>query len=136
MKNITEEDINFFLGIRYVHGGNSFAGTDCYGLIKLFNKRVFNKDIGEYERTAPQLACRSINSFYKKIVEDGIWKEVLPYTGCTVVTSNTIVNNERIADHVGIFIEPNKILSVTLVDRYTCIKDIVPETILGFYEFV
>lgn len=136
MKTLTEEDLKFYTNIRFLHGGNDLHGADCFGIIKLVNKREYGFDIGSYERTMPQLACRSIDAFFKQIVADELWIPIeQPYTGCTVVTSNTKINDNYLADHVGIYIEPDKILSTNMAMGFSKIVPIGQEQILGFYEF-
>lgn len=133
---ILEDRLKMYKGIRYVHGGNALHGADCFGIIKLFNEREFAIDIGDYQRTMPHLACRSIDAFYKQIVADGIWKPVeVPYTGCTVVLSSTIVNGKRIADHVGIYVEPGQLLNINMVMGCSDITPLNENSVLGFYEF-
>lgn len=135
MLPLTKEQLKFYENIKFVHGGNNLWGADCFGIVKLINKREYGIDIGEYERTSPILACKSIDSYYKKIVEDGLWIPVQPYTGCTVVTFSIKIANKWIADHVGIYIEPGEILSTHLAMGYSKIVPIGSLEVLGCYEF-
>lgn len=134
MKKLTEEQLKFYTNIRYLTNKNDLYGADCFGLIKLINLREYNQDIGGYERTEiSNLASTKKNNYFKECINEGTWKEVdVPYTGCTVVLSSL---NNNIADHLGIYIEDNKMLSTNLVMRYSQIMSLEGYQVLGFYDF-
>lgn len=135
MKPLTRDQLKFYENVKFVHGGDNLWGADCFGLIKLVNLREYGNDIGAYERTHPNLACRSIDGFFKRIVADGVWIPVEPYTGCTVVTSSVVANGKPLADHVGIYIEGNEILSTDMIQKFSKIIPLEGFHVLGYYEF-
>jgi len=97
-------DINKFVGIPYEHLGRSFSGCDCYGLVILVYRELFNKELNdsiEYQK--------SIQS-YKEAVD--IVKPLL-----NVKEVNTpeygdlgLFKYRGFPTHIGIYVGNNKIL--------------------------
>lgn len=50
-----------YIGIPYKHNGRDTHGLDCYGLVWLVEKEVFNKDIPKLSDLDDKTSCRLIN---------------------------------------------------------------------------
>ena len=128
-------DINKYIEIPFKPQGRDFSGCDCYGLIYLFYKTEYNKEL-------PLLTNSYDNPHEHKRIQDLITLEMPilnvveienPYEGCVVLFKFV-----GYTCHMGIYIGKNKILHVMNKSNSVCEKiDSIRlrGRLEGFYEF-
>jgi cell wall-associated NlpC family hydrolase len=93
------KDVSKFIGIPFVNGGRDFNGCDCWGLVKLVYKEMYNIDLPDYKISC--FAGREINDEIRKAMK--VWKNLKePQEPCVVIMS--ISNNPCFINHCGVYI--------------------------------
>lgn len=137
MKKITDQELRFYTGIRFAQDEASASGADCFGIIKLFNKREYGFEIGSFSSDLKRMRFKDIDSHFNELIKTK-WREVKePYTGCTVAIANIKYSDGSMpVDHVGIYVYEGKMINTNRVLEYSAITGIDKSKIIGFYEFI
>lgn len=102
-----DEKVNDLIGIRYLKGGYTTKGADCWGLILLVLKNVFDLDLNLYQGAVfcgDELSSVIID----QIESDNEWSKVeKPNTGNVVVMYDK--RNKR-PEHIGIVVKHGSVL--------------------------
>lgn len=121
-----------FLGIPYKHLGRSWKGVDCYGLLLLYYKELFNIELKDwwYEK---DWSKKGHNYFLNNYPNVAI-KVNVPKVHDAVLFYTDI--NTKVVNHAGIFVEANGVLQALKSGvAYTNINSPVLRTrIEGYYR--
>ena len=122
-----------FLGIPYRHHGRDFNGVDCLGLLFLYQKELFDRDLPDwyYEEDWSKNGKDYIAENYERIAEKVTTLEVHDVVMFTLNLCTCIPN------HLGIFVEkPDKIIKATKSGVILCSMNtpVLKNRIEGFYR--
>ncbi len=95
------------IGIPFEDGGRSFGGCDCWGLVKLASKSLYNIDLPDY-----MISCFDSNRIDKACYKDlkTQWRKVnQPQIGAIAIMG-TDQNAPELMNHIGLIIGKNKML--------------------------
>ena len=99
-------DVRKYIGIPFVDRQASFSGADCYGLLRLFYRGEFGRDIED-----PLLSCEKCSKVFTQYLIEirKHWKEIeQPMQWCGVAMANE-PRLPGVVQHFGIYFD-NKIL--------------------------
>lgn len=123
-----------FLGIPFKHLGRSFKGVDCYGLMLLYYKELFNIELKDwwYEKDWSKKGCDYFMQNYSHVATRVVDS---PKIHDTVLFFTDI--NTKVVNHAGIVVEENGGMiqaskSGVIFSRYT--TPILAVRLEGFYR--
>jgi hypothetical protein len=99
-------NVRKYIGIPFVDRQASFSGADCYGLLRLFYREEFGRDIAD-----PLLSCEKCSKVFAQYLIEirKHWKEIEhPTQWCGVAMANE-PRLPGVVQHFGIYFD-NKIL--------------------------
>ena len=95
---------NDFVGIPWVSGGFDHKGADCWGLVLLASREIFNRDLGKYE--GAEYSGRKLARIIQGEVHSPDWKETDKPQPGDVATMKI----SKFPSHVGIVVSSGRIL--------------------------
>jgi cell wall-associated NlpC family hydrolase len=130
--------IKGYVGIPFVDGGRGLSGCDCWGLVRLVHLREWKIDLPSYGEIAAADLLAAARAM-REGAGDEIWKRVtdLPRRPMDVVLMRRIGDAGRAPVHVGIMVDPKRMLHVEeAADSHTLPLDhpTVRPRILGFFR--
>lgn len=124
-----------FVGIPYADRGRSFAGCDCYGLVWLVMRELCAVDLPAFRE---DYVTASDGAYLARLIagEVSAW-DAVPL-GEERTFDGVLMRSGRLLSHIGIVVEPGKLLHVyegsdSRIERYT-----LPPASLrlsGFYRY-
>jgi cell wall-associated NlpC family hydrolase len=89
--------LNRFIGRKYVYGGRSIDGMDCYGLLVIIFKERYSIDLPDW--LVDEIDLKGRSNQISDVVCSGKWTEMEePADGDIAVCSRT-----KLAHHIGLF---------------------------------
>lgn len=102
-------DIIPYLKVPYQHQGRTFAGADCFGLLRLFYEKELGIDLPDYDKDYPEdwwTEASLITDLYKEYK----FKKVKTFEFGNVILFK---NSSTVPGHIGIVIDPSTFLHMT-----------------------
>ena len=123
-----------YIGIPYLDKGRTFAGCDCYGLVKLYYKNELNIDIPEVN-TGAETPRRTLAVYLEQISKK--WREATPQKNA-VVAMCLNAEHPKMVTHFGVMLN-NKTMLHSYKNAHSHIISIdhptVKNQIKGFYKW-
>jgi hypothetical protein len=124
------------IGIPFVDGGRTFEGCDCWGLVRLAAKIIYNVDFPDYVITC--FDSIGIDGYCKRdLIRQ--WKPIKGPEECAIAIMGTDKNAPDLMNHIGLVIGRNKMLH-TLKKQHSHIERIdhpfYRKRIKGYWRYV
>ena len=125
-----------FIGIPFEENGRAFTGADCWGLVSLFYRELFNIDLPDY-----RIGCVSASLISETVERESsteTWRKVdIPEFG-NVVLLSTDSRDPMLKNHIGVWVGDGRILHTTgtLGSHTVRAESHMAGLIRGFYVFV
>lgn len=103
-----------FVGIPFRDGGRDRSGCDCWGLVRLVHAELAGVDLPAYGEIAASNLLAIVRAMDTGAQDAAVWRRVddLPRRALDVVTMRGFGATGRAPLHVGVMLDPRRLLHV------------------------